>query len=146
MTLSTAQLPQNNIDWAEVIMTADAEKEIFSNMRIVTARSEYISKAQELAIDELYCPAYIFKDSPQIDITIATANIIQSGQVRVRESATIYSDGIFVCLNVDVIDDDAVWKALDMVYLAMSNNGTWISDIPLTFDMTDLSFDFNIYK
>jgi hypothetical protein len=68
------------------------------------------------------------------------------GVVEVYESATIYRDGIFVCLNVDIIDDNAIWKALDLVYLAISNDGEWKSDKPLTFDLTDLTFDFNIYK
>lgn len=131
----------NKVDWADVIMAADAEKEIFSNMRIVTARSEYISKAQELAIDK----SYKTNNIDEYNINTITLDIIKSGEVKVYESAVIYEDGIFVCLDVDVIDDDAVWKALDLVYLAVSNDGEWVSDLPLTFDTNTISFDFNIY-
>jgi hypothetical protein len=131
----------NKVDWADVIMAADAEKEIFSNMRIVTARSEFISKAQELAIDE----SYKTNNIDEYNINTITLDIIKSGEVKVYESAVVYEDGIFVCLDVDIIDDDAVWKALDLVYLAVSNDGEWISDLPLTFDTNNISFDFNIY-
>lgn len=131
----------NKVDWADVIMAADAEKEIFSNMRIVTARSEFISKAQELAIDE----SYKTNNIDECNINTITLDIIKSGEVKVYESAVIYEDGIFVCLDVDIIDDDAVWKALDLVYLAVSKDGEWVSDLPLTFDTNNISFDFNIY-
>lgn len=125
-------ISQDKIQWSDLIISANADSEIFSNMRIVTARSEFISKAQELALHQLYQGNKLLSDS---EIDKVTDSIIKTANITVFESVSILDGDITVCINEDVIDDDTIWKALDMVYHAMNIGGNWTSSHPLVFDM-----------
>ena len=125
-------LSQDKISWSDLIFTADADNELFSNMRIVTAKSEFIAKAQELALNQLYRKNGTLLDS---EIDRVTADIIKTTDIKVYESASVSDEAITVCINDAVITDDTIWKALDMVYTAIKAGGTWTSNVPLVFEM-----------
>lgn len=130
MSLQMQSQPQNKINWPTLMFEADSSKEPFENMTIVTAKSEYIVKAKDEAFNYLmnHQPNFTYSEIEELGSTYLKTNNIQ-----VFESASLTEDGVFVCLNVDVIDDEAIWLALDMVYKAVEQGGKWISNIPLSF-------------
>lgn len=122
--------PQNKINWSTLMFEADSSKEPFENMTIVTAKSEYIIKAKDEAFNYLMNHQNRITYSEIDDLSLV---YMKENNIQVFESASLTDDGIYVCLNVDVIDDEAIWLALDLVYKAIENGGKWISQNPLSF-------------
>jgi len=136
ISLQTQSQPQNKINWPTLMFEADSSKEPFENMTIVTAKSEYILKAKDQAFNYLMSHQHKIKYSEIDDLSSV---YMKENNIQVYESASLTDNGVFVCLNVDVINDEAIWLALDMVYKAVEQGGKWISNIPLSFSPLELS-------
>lgn len=126
---------QDKISWPTLIFEAESSNEPFKNMTIVTAKSEYITKAKDKAFDWLILHQPTFTYS---EINELATSFIKEDNIQVFENASITDEGVFVCLNVEVIDDETVWTALDRVYQAVENGGKWTSNIPLSFLPSEL--------
>lgn len=123
------------VPWSDIIFAASSDKEPFKDMQVVTARSEFITKAREMAVNWLIHNHTAISEQK---VDQLAAEFIRNNKIQVFESAQITEDGVFVCLNVDAIDDNAIWTALDMVYQAIENGGVWISDAPLSYPLDDV--------
>ena len=132
---TTTQAPKNNINWAELFFAAELNHEDFASTRIFTAKSEFIEKAKEQAIDVIMNTHQMLSDYYIKEVAM---NLIQTQLVRVYEYAKVVGDKISVCINADLDDDDTNFKVLDMVYGAIDNGGEWISTTPLSWDILDL--------
>ena len=136
---STQQQPitrlQNNICWPTLLLEAESSKEPFEEMRVVTAKSEFMMKARDMAITQL-----LENGQPATDKAIdkLAASFIEANKVKIFEFVTISDEGIVACLNVDVIDDEAIWLALDKVYEAVEKGGSITYDTPISFSLSDL--------
>lgn len=127
--------PQNNISWSDVYFTAESEKEPFTDLTIFTAKSEMLMIAASQAVQTL------LSQQKQLSDTIIdelSQQLIEENKIQVYEFARIGDDKTEVCIDVDIIDDDTVWKALDMVYKAVSSGGTWIADTPISYTWDEL--------
>ena len=126
---------KNKLDWPEVILEAEASNEPFTNMNIVTAKSELLLMARSQALIFLTDKGKIYSDEA---IDKLAEKLVDSGKINVREHAYIKDDRTIVCLDVDVIDDDSIWTALDYVYEAVSNGGVWAAKEPIKYKWIDL--------
>lgn len=112
--LQQATKPQPRIDWSSLYFTAAAENEQFTDVQIVTAKSEYDRIVGELSFDRSLANPFTLPDIPSVEV---------------REAVTIDEHGGFrVIIHADAVSDDVMWKALDMVADAMfhldGNSGT----------------------
>lgn len=112
--LQQATKPQPRIDWSSLYFTAAAENEQFTDVQIVTAKSEYDRIVGELTFDGSMTNPFSMPKSPNIEV---------------REAVTVDDQGSFrVIIHADAVSDDVMWKALDMVADAMyhldGNSGT----------------------
>ena len=121
-----------NINWTEMYLTADAAKESFTDVRIVTAKSECVKIASDL----------VFATTNRITNKLIQS-VVDNSAIAVHESVAINADGeISVIMNADKIDDAAVWRALDMVAEAMDqldgSAGVVNLSGPITFTSTEI--------
>lgn len=112
--LQQATKPQPRIDWSSLYFTAVAENEQFTDVQIVTAKSEYDRIAGDLTFDSSMANPFSMPKLPNIEV---------------REAVTVDDQGSFrVVIHADAVSDDIIWKALDMVADAMyhldGNSGT----------------------
>jgi len=112
---------QNKIFWPTLLFEAEAQHEPFEKMTIVTAKSEYLIKAREMALTHFLQQHISYTDE---DINKLAVSLVKENKIQVFESVKITEDNVFVCIDVDVIDDDTIWAALDMVYEAIENGGS----------------------
>lgn len=129
--------PQTKIDWPELYMVAEASREPFMDMRIVTAKSEFVMVNGDMA--------YTHRPSIEgiADYNKAVLNAMSINAIAVQERVTINEDGeITVVVNTDQVDDDATWAALDLVARAMDEldgeSGTVQFGAPLTFTPSEI--------
>lgn len=138
--MAPATLPQNNISWPELMIAAESNNEVFEDVRIVTAKSQYFEDVYELAIMKLV------NQSKNIDFDINAINqtakeIIHEYAPYISEYAEITPEGSTVCINVEQITDDNVWDAFGLLYKAIENGGKWESDETIRFPWVDLTID-----
>lgn len=135
MIESTQQLKNNTISWPDVYIAAEAEHEPFTNLTVVTAKSELLITARSSALLQL-----IEKNKPTSPEAIdkLAQHLVDTQQVQVREHAYIKADSTFVCMDVDKIDDESTWQALNVVYEAISNGGIWAASQPIQYKWADL--------
>lgn len=130
----------NNVNWTGLVFAADCDKEPHQDVHIITAKSEYIKLAYDLAVDELNNNPTLINNPAKID-PIA-ANHINNGDICVCEHVSISRSGITVCINVENITDDNMWKALDMVATALDQLDDGYGEVTfgdkLTFSTTEL--------
>lgn len=115
---------QPRINWAELYLTAEAAKESFVDVRIVTARSEYDNIVAERRME--------MAELQPFDL------IQQHHNIPIKESVTITGSGeISVVVNTPDVSDDAMWRALDLVADAMyqldGKSGTVYFGEPIMF-------------
>ena len=121
--LQQATKPQPRIDWSSLYFTAAAENEQFTDVRIVTAKSEYDRIVGELSFDRSLANPFALPEIPSVEV---------------REAVTIDEHGSFrVIIHADAVSDDVMWKALDMVADAMfhldGNSGTIYFSAAISF-------------
>jgi hypothetical protein len=123
-----------------VIFHAEATKEAFRDMRIVTAASKYVDIAYNMALDNLK----FIDDIKDLDITVTS--VINAQTFSVREYVDIGRDGILVCINAPIIDENAMLSSLDMVAEALrqlnGGKGTIYFGNELTFAIKDIPWLF----
>ena len=121
--LQQATKPQPRIDWSSLYFTAAAENEQFTDVQIVTAKSEYDRIVSELSFDRSLANPFTLPDVPSVEV---------------REAVTIDEHGGFrVIIHADAVSDEVMWKALDMVADAMfhldGNSGTIYFSAAISF-------------
>ena len=121
--LQQATKLQPRIDWSSLYFTAAAENEQFTDVQIVTAKSEYDRIVGELSFDRSLANPFTLPDIPSVEV---------------REAVTIDEHGGFrVIIHADAVSDDVMWKALDMVADAMfhldGNSGTIYFSAAISF-------------
>lgn len=132
--MTQSQQMSNNISWPDLLISAESDRELFEDVRIVTAKSQFYEEVYELAIMRLV------QASKSLDtdaINKMAALIIDEHNPYITEYAIINDDGALICIDVDQITDDTMWSALDMLYLAIQNEGKWEDDKQLTFPWSD---------
>ncbi len=132
---TTQQLSNNQISWPAVYIAAESEQEPFTNLTVVTAKSELLVTARSAALTELLKKN---NDVSPESIDRLARQLVDNKIVEVYEHAHILDDSTVVCMDIEVIDDDSIWQALDIVYDAISNGGNWISKQPVSYAWLDL--------
>ncbi len=125
------------IDWAQVYFSADAYQEAFTDVRLVTIKSEYLNAVQEQAIDIVGC----------CDETLmreAAKQIVLNKQISIKEYVTVNNKGdIKVAIMSDQVDSVDAWmRSLDLVSQALSQlngqSGTIEFGESIYFNVSDL--------
>ena len=134
MMLSQQQI---NINWPEVYMMAEANREPFTDIRIVTAKSEFVSVNGDLSYTHHPTTNGISNYNNAVIASMA------GDAIAVHEQVTISADGeITVVVNRDHVDDDATWVALDLLTRALDEldgeSGTVRFGAPLIFSPSDI--------
>lgn len=129
--------PQTDtINWPEVYLMAEASSEPFADVRIITAKSEYIRMYSDY-LNLGYTLDPLDNCASQLLATMDTHSL------DIHESVTIGVDGrITVVVNTDTITDDTTWTALDMLADAMEQlngkEGIIRFGHPLSFTSSDI--------
>ena len=108
----------NRIEWATAYFTASADNEPFEDVSIITAKSAYLELACTAAADMLLRQSTKTSDARlhQTDVLDCAAHIMNEGKVFIQEHVKVAPEGISICINaVNVEDEDAVWRALDLL-------------------------------
>lgn len=109
----------NRIEWADLYFTACSEKETFDDVAIVTAKSEYTNLAFQAAADLMLRTS---RNITQTEVLQTAAFIMDAGKIHIQEYVKVNDNGITVCINAtSVEDEDAVWRALDMLADALQH-------------------------
>lgn len=97
----------SKINWPELVFNAEAEREWFEDVTIVTLKSEYVEYVYDLA----------WKQANGVnDVDDAAQKIINSSEVYVNEYIQIGKDCVVkVCIDRDEITDVVVEEVLDML-------------------------------
>lgn len=132
--MTQSLLNSNNISWPDLLIAAESERELFEDVRIVTAKSQFYEEVYELAIMRL---VQLSKSLDVDAINSMALSIIEEHKPYITEYARIDKDGVLICIDVEQITDDTMWPALDMLYLAIQQEGKWESDKQLTFPWSD---------
>lgn len=103
--------------WSDLYFYADAAREPFEDVTVVTARSQYFDLVYQIAADSVYRHTGMLSTSAVEPVAMA---LIASRKVHVQEHVRVDSTGITVCLDVpDTTNDDMMWRALDLVQQAL---------------------------
>lgn len=127
--------------WPDVYFAAEAAKDPFGDVDIITARIKLIELAYDAACHTIYSEGLSLSLRLVTDIA---RTMIETGKVFVQESVTINQDKITCCIDVDnVNDDDVVWKILDMVAVTLEqldgHSGTILFGNPLDITIEDIA-------
>lgn len=81
--------PKSNISWPDVVFLAEAEKEAFADVQIITLYSHCLNQAEEqdLPLDKIQASEYV----------------------------EVFEDRVVIAVDADTVDDEAVAKALDLL-------------------------------
>lgn len=124
-----------HIDWSSAYFFASAHNEEFEDVHVVTAKNEYVTLANELALKSV-------SSIDDKEINHVTRSLIASQRLTVTESVTINDDGIKVVINAESVSDDVMWRALDMLAQAIDQldekNGTIEFGEPLQFSLSEV--------
>ncbi|TFG96113.1 hypothetical protein E4H12_11820 [Candidatus Thorarchaeota archaeon] len=131
------QNKRNSISWSDVYFYAEANKEPFQDVNIVTLKSYFTDKAYDRAITEL---GMVDNDS----LRRRACEIIDGGQVLVSEHVKVSSEGIRVVVDCAEVNDDVLWTALDLLAQALEtlegSCGKVIFGEPTSFKTTEISW------
>lgn len=120
-TVSSNTTLANRIAWADVYFTAEAGREPFEDVEIVTLKSSYLDLALVAAADILLKERS--NSVPSTDDVMNIAKLIMDDhKIFIQEHVNMSSEGITVCINAASLDDeDVVWRALDMLADALEH-------------------------
>ena len=106
----------NKPDWSEVYFTADVLGEKFSNTQLITLKQHYYDE-----VDKYYFHGEGFFKH----VTLKDA--CDSGDIKVREFIKHESGKpLTICLDVERADDDAVFHALDQLWLVLQEHPNFL--------------------
>jgi hypothetical protein len=131
------QQSRKQISWPDVYFTAEANRERFDDVNVVTLKSYLAEKAYDIAIAELGV------EHP--DALLARVRVIlDSGRIYVSEHVKVNRSGIRVVVDCELIDEDSIWKALDMVASALEQLNGMSGKIhfgsTITYKTTDIGW------
>jgi hypothetical protein len=137
--MNLQQQPSNRIKWPWAYFEASSSLEPFEEVHVVTAKSEFVSNACEIAANVLMKNG----DFTEQQLNQYTQHVIASQRLSVYESVTISDTGISICINADNVEDDNVmWRALDMLADALdqldNTQGTITFGDSLTFSISEV--------
>jgi hypothetical protein len=137
--MNLQQQPSNRIKWPSAYFEASSSLEPFEEVHVVTAKSEFVSNACEIAANVLMKNG----DFTEQQLNQYTQHVIASQRLSVYESVTISDTGISICINADNVEDDNVmWRALDMLADALdqldNTQGTITFGDSLTFSISEV--------
>lgn len=109
---------QSKIDWSGVYFTAEAAREPFEDVNVVTTRAEYVNLASIAAVELLH-EQHI--ECTTQNVSRMARTLIATSKVFVQEFVRVDENGmITVCVDVpDLRNDDVMWRALDLVAKAL---------------------------
>jgi hypothetical protein len=97
----------SRINWPELVFTAEAGREWFEDVTIVTLKSEYLERAYDKAWEQI-------DDIDSLDNQVKM--IMNSGDIIVKEYIKIGEDySVRVCIDRDEITDNVVDEVLDIL-------------------------------
>jgi hypothetical protein len=97
----------SKINWPELVFTAEAGREWFEDITIVTLKSEYLERAYDKAWKQI-------DDIDSLDKQVKV--IMNSGELSVKEFIQIGEDySVKVCIDRDEITDEVVDEVLDIL-------------------------------
>jgi len=108
---------KHNIDWPSVIIAAEAAREPFEEVKIVTARSKFVEQA--------YSAAYaMYKDQvPDMlneqSVKKLAQVLIGTNKMFVQEAVEVGDNGITITVNAPTITDEHSLYALDLLAKAL---------------------------
>jgi hypothetical protein len=121
------------------VFDAVASKEQFQDVHTITLKGEFMKDVEMAAVD------VIMKQRLQLtqsNVRKEMVKLVISGKFKVQEAVYNTSEGMFVIVNADSIDDAAVSKVVEMVSVAMdeldSAYGTFKFNQPVTFTLADI--------
>lgn len=133
--------PHNSIDWSNVYFTAEAFQDPFDDVQIITARSQFLEHAYQIAAEMLIDSA---TELTEQSVSTVALSLIAAKKVAVREFVETTNDGLIVCINSPSTEDDNVmFRALDLVALALDQldgqQGVVYFGDELQFSVTDVA-------
>lgn len=129
------------IAWTDAYFYACSSGEHFKDVRVVTAKGEFITKVNDL-VDTLWENAHLCSEQAERHLT---EQVISEMGINVQEHVTIDEAGISVCINAEnVNDENTMLRTLDMVTDALDQlngkQGTVSFGDPLTFSINDITW------
>lgn len=116
--MQTQQHP-SKLPWADVYFAAEAAREPFQDVTVITARSEYARLALLASADIIHNGNVPLTSGRVQSLALL---LISQGRITIQESVSIEDEAITAVINVPTTeDDDAMWKALDLVAEALDS-------------------------
>jgi hypothetical protein len=109
--------------WPEVVIAAEASREPFEDVTIVTARSAFLDLALQAAAHICVEEGHTLSQDKVMKVA---RTLIAAEKIVVQEHVRVSAEGITVCLNVEDVEGEEVpWTALDYVARALDSlNGS----------------------
>lgn len=129
--------PHKKFSWPELYFTAEASREAFEDVNVVTLKSFYFDQAQEIALQEVG-----LKNKSRLERRIK--EIIESQTIKVQEHVSVTHGSKQVVINRESIDEAAVWSALDMLASALEEldgkSGAVPFSEPMSFKLSEFAW------
>jgi len=109
------RINRHKIDWPELIFYAEAEREPFADIHVVTLYSHCLQVAQEELITNL-----LNENTPFANIDLSKKKYKDKikqliSSIKAREFVDILSDRVVVAVDSETVDDFAIDRALEMI-------------------------------
>lgn len=135
MNLHQPQPQHNTISWSDVYFTAEANREPFEDVNIITLKSYFTEKVYELATRQVGV-------EDTIKLMRRVRQIIKGGELKVYEHVNVSSTGIRIIIDAETVDDDTLWTALDKLASALDclegKCGKVTFGTPTTYTLSDI--------
>lgn len=132
MIVDRVTLTKSGIDWPSLYFTAESDGENYEDVRIVTARSVYLYLLEEQALQHV-------KEITPAAVQSYIVHNLKNYVPHVCEQVTFDGDSITVVIDTDVIDEQAIDTALEMVAQAICKGKRELCfSKPLKFDLRNL--------
>jgi len=101
------KVSKKKVNWPDLVFAAEANKEWFEEVTVVTLKSHYYAKAYEAAWSQINNP-------DKLDET--AQDIMASGSIKVQEYIKISNNlDVEICLDREKISDSVVEEALNIL-------------------------------
>lgn len=135
MNLHQAKPQPNTISWSQVYFTAEANREPFEDVNIITLKSYFTEKVYDLATQQVGV-----EDTNKLMRRVR--HIIKGGELKVYEHVEVSPTGIRIITDAETVDDDTLWTALDKLAAALDclegKCGMVTFGQPTTYKLSDI--------
>lgn len=125
----------NRISWPDLYFTAEATREAFEDVVVVTLKSDFVDRVYDRAIKEVGLKS-------QTRLSKRAYEIIQQQEIKVQERVEITKAGMKVIVNCNEVNEAAVWRALDMLAQALDVLEGKVGTVPfgesVSFETTEI--------